>query len=136
MLIDKELKLLIVDDKMENLLELENTLKQLEITIIKATSGKDALELLKRNEVFLILMDVCMPDMDGFETAEHMRKYMRFKNIPIIFLTLRKTEQKYIFRGYELGAVDYLFKPVEPIVLVSKVKIFMNVYINNIHTLI
>jgi len=74
------------------------------------------------------LMDVQMPDMDGFETAELMRGNSSTKHIPIIFVTAISTEQKYVFKGYESGAVDYLFKPIDPDILTSKVNIFLELY--------
>ncbi len=92
------------------------------------TSGSHALELILEHEFALVLLDVQMPDMDGFETAELMRGSERSKHIPIIFITAISKEQKYVFKGYEAGAVDYLFKPIEPEILQSKVDVFLDLY--------
>ncbi|MFQ5866187.1 MAG: ATP-binding protein [bacterium] len=124
----EKINILIVDDKKENLFALENILESSELNLIKATSGNEALALLLEQEFALVLLDVQMPDMDGFETAELMRGIEKTKNIPIIFLTAINKEDKYIFQGYESGAVDYLFKPLEPEILKSKVKVFIELY--------
>jgi two-component system cell cycle response regulator len=123
-----EVNVLIVDDRKENLLALEGWLDLPDIHIIKAASGTQALELLLEYDTALVLLDVQMPDMDGFETAEYMRKKKRTRNIPIIFLTAISKEEQHIFKGYETGAVDYLFKPVDPHVLKSKVSVFIEMY--------
>lgn len=125
---NKELNLLIVDDRPENLLALESLLETLEVNIVKAGSGNEALGYMLEYDFFLVLMDVQMPEMNGFETAELMRGIQKTEHIPIIFVTAISKEQQYVFRGYELGAVDYLFKPIDPIILSSKVKIFMEIY--------
>jgi diguanylate cyclase (GGDEF)-like protein len=124
----EKIHVLIVDDKPENLLVLENLLEGPDLKIIKATSGNVALGLLLEHDFALILLDVQMPEMDGFEVAELMRKSEKTKNIPIIFVTALSKEQKFIFKGYEVGAVDYLFKPIEPNILRSKVRIFLELY--------
>ena len=123
--------ILIVDDKPANLLALESILGPLGVTLLKASSGARALELVLEHELALILLDVQMPDMDGFETAEIIRGHERFCQIPIIFVTAINKEQKYIFKGYETGAVDYLFKPLDPDILRPKVKIFIDLYRQN-----
>jgi len=121
-------RLLIVDDRDENLFAMEALLEQPDIEILTARSGNEALSMLLEHEVALILMDVQMPGMNGFETAELIRGSSRTRHIPIIFVTAINKEQQHIFRGYETGAVDYLFKPVEPEILRSKVRVFMDLY--------
>ncbi|QTA80054.1 Two component system response regulator, PPM-type phosphatase domain-containing protein [Desulfonema limicola] len=120
--------LLIVDDRPENLLVLESILECQDINIVKALSGNEALRLVMQYDFALILMDVQMPEMDGFETAELMRGSKKTRHIPIIFVTAISKEKKNIFKGYEAGAVDYLFKPVEPEILKSKVDVFLDLY--------
>ncbi|SHJ97616.1 GGDEF domain-containing response regulator [Paramaledivibacter caminithermalis] len=117
--------ILIVDDRPENILVLESILEGLELNIFKATSGNEALGLMLDYDFALVLLDVQMPVMDGFEVAELMRGSERTRNIPIIFVTAINKDQKCMFKGYEIGAVDYLFKPIEPLILKSKVKVFI-----------
>jgi signal transduction histidine kinase len=119
---------LLVDDLEENLISLEALLRQDGLIILKAKSGKDALELLLTHEVALALMDVQMPGMDGFELAELMRGAERTRSIPIIFLTAGSADWLKRFRGYEAGAVDFLQKPVESDILRSKVRVFLDLY--------
>jgi diguanylate cyclase (GGDEF)-like protein len=109
-------------------LVLESLLDGLNCNVIRAASGNEALSLILEYDIALALIDVQMPDMDGFETAELMRKNSRTRYIPIIFVTAIFKEQESIFNGYEIGAVDYLFKPIEPIILQSKVKVFIDLY--------
>ena len=106
---DEKIGVLIVDDKPENLLVLESLLARPGLNLVKAASGNEALGLLLSQEFALVLMDVQMPDMDGFETAELMRSHRATKHIPIVFVTAISKEQSYVFQGYESGAVDYLF---------------------------
>lgn len=120
--------ILIVDDRKDNLLVLESLLEDMNCNIIKATSGNEALSLMLDYEFALVLLDVQMPEMDGFETAEFMRMNSKTRYVPIIFVTAISKEQKCIFKGYEMGAVDYLFKPIEPIILQSKVRVFLELY--------
>ena len=122
------MNILIVDDKPANLLALRKILAKPELDIIEASSGNDALALVLEHDFALILLDVQMPDMDGFEVAEIMRGNEETKNIPIIFVTAISKEQKYIFEGYDKGAVDYLFKPLDPDILQSKVNIFLELH--------
>ncbi len=119
---------LLVDDRPENLLALESILEGMSFRIFKAHSGNEALGFLLSNDFALVLMDVQMPDMDGYETAEIMRGSERTKSIPIIFVTAISKKDKNVFRGYEAGAVDFLFKPVDPDILLSKVKVFTSLY--------
>ena len=120
--------ILIVDDKPANLLALRKLLARPGLNIVEATGGNDALSLLLEYDFALILLDVQMPDMDGFETAELIRGNEETKHIPIIFVTAISKDQKYVFKGYDKGAVDYLFKPLDPDILLSKVNIFLELY--------
>ncbi|WP_026889856.1 diguanylate cyclase domain-containing protein [Clostridium beijerinckii] len=122
------INILIVDDRQDNLLVLESLLEDMECNIIKATSGNEALSLMLDYEFALVLLDVQMPEMDGFETAEFMRMNSKTRYVPIIFVTAISKEKMCIFKGYEKGAVDYLFKPIEPIILQSKVRVFLELY--------
>ncbi|MGC4086877.1 MAG: hybrid sensor histidine kinase/response regulator [Polyangiaceae bacterium] len=117
-------KFLLVDDTEENLTALEGLLRRDGLELLKARSGAEALELLLRHEVSLALLDVQMPEMDGFELAELMRGSELTKHIPIIFVTAGSRDPKRMFKGYETGAVDFLFKPIEPHVLKSKADVF------------
>lgn len=123
---NKDQSILIVDDHPENLIALEAILEDVECTLIKANSGNEALSLLLKNDVALVLLDVQMPGMDGFEVAELMRKSSRTKNVPIIFVTAISKEAKYVARGYGVGAIDYLFKPLNPEILRHKAKFFLD----------
>lgn len=116
--------ILIVDDRPENLVALDASLSKPDRTIVQAHSGSEALELMLEHEFAVVLLDVQMPEMDGFETAELMRGHPRTRNLPIVFVTAISKDQKYVFRGYETGAVDYLFKPLDPVILESKVQVF------------
>jgi len=121
---DDPVKFLIVDDLEENLLALAALLRQDGLVIMKARSGMEALELLLQHDFALALLDVQMPGMDGFELAELMRGTERTRHVPIIFITAAATDEGRRFRGYEAGAVDYVFKPVDPLVIRSKARIF------------
>ena len=112
-------KFLLVDDVEENLLALEGLLRRDGLELLKARSGPEALELLLVHDVALALLDVQMPVMDGFELAELMRGTERTRRIPIIFVTAGGIDSQRLFRGYETGAVDFLFKPIEPHILLS-----------------
>ncbi|MFQ5637330.1 MAG: ATP-binding protein [bacterium] len=125
---EDKINILLVDDKPENLLALEGILESPETRLIKATSGNKALALVLDYDFALVLLDVQMPEMDGFETASLMRGIGKTKNIPVIFITAISKDEKYIFQGYESGAVDYIFKPVRPEILKSKVQIFLELY--------
>lgn len=120
---------LIVDDKAANLTALRALLEDLDITLIEADSGNDALHLMLDHDVALVLMDVQMPEMDGFETAELMRMNQMTRHVPIIFVTAISKEQAHIFKGYEAGAVDYIFKPLDPLIIRNKVKIFVDLFV-------
>jgi two-component system, sensor histidine kinase and response regulator len=120
--------LLLVDDIAENLLALEALLRRPDLEVLKARSGDQALELLLIHDVALVLLDVQMPDMDGFELAELMRGSERTQKVPIIFVTAGARDQKRVFKGYEAGAVDFLFKPIESHVLRHKVDTFVQLH--------
>nr|WP_321398875.1 response regulator [uncultured Desulfobacter sp.] len=124
----KKISVLAVDDRPENLLALENLLESPELKIVKAGSGREALIKTLNHDFALILLDVQMPDMDGYETAELLRSVKKTKTIPIIFVTAANKEEHHVFKGYESGAVDYLLKPLEPVILTSKVKVFIELY--------
>lgn len=126
--VTEPVNILLVDDLEENLLSLEALLRQDRLTLLKARSGDEALELLLRNDMALALLDVQMPGMDGFELAELMRGNERARHIPIIFLTAGTTDERRRFRGYEAGAVDFIQKPIEPDILRSKVNVFLDLY--------
>jgi CheY-like chemotaxis protein len=129
---DNAIKILIVDDKKENLLSLQVILADRGYQFVEATSGKDALRILLKNQDFaIILMDVQMPLMDGFETAELIRQSEKLKHVPIIFLTANMNTSEYIFKGYQSGAVDYMIKPLSPEILQAKVKVFTELYKRN-----
>jgi two-component system, sensor histidine kinase and response regulator len=119
---------LLVDDLEENLVALRALLARPGVCLLEARSGLDALELLLVNEVALALVDVQMPEMDGFELAELMRGKEQTKNVPIIFITAGSREARNVFRGYDAGAVDFLFKPIDPFILRQKVDVFMQLY--------
>ena len=120
-------RILIVDDDERNLLALSEVLKPI-ADVATAASGKDALRLLLREEFAVILLDVFMPGMDGYETAALIREREQTARIPIIFLSAVNKETEHLMRGYSMGAVDYVFKPVDPIVLRSKVAVFVDLY--------
>lgn len=125
---NNRIRILIVDDREENLFAMETLLEEDGLEILKARSGNECLGLLLEYEVAVILMDVQMPGMNGFETAELIRGSSRTRHLPIIFVTAISKEKNHIFRGYESGAVDYLFKPIEPEILKSKVRVFIDLY--------
>ncbi len=128
----EQINILIVDDIPANLLALESLLESQELKVFKAQSGNEALGLLLEHDFGLVLLDVQMPDMDGFETAELMRSNEKTRNIPIIFVTAISKEKQHIFKGYESGAVDYLFKPLDPHVLRSKVRVFLDIHLQKL----
>jgi two-component system sensor histidine kinase/response regulator len=119
------IKILLVDDTPENLTALEALLRQTGVEILRAASGAAALELLLVHDVSLALLDVQMPEMDGFELAELMRGSERTKHVPIIFVTAGSRDPSRMFKGYESGAVDFLYKPIDPHILRSKVDVFL-----------
>ncbi len=128
--VEPRTKILLVDDTPENLVSLEAALSGLGEELVLANSGREALRHILTNDFAAILLDVRMPDMDGFETAELIRSRPRSRQIPILFLTGYRNEE-HLFRGYDLGAVDFLFKPIVPEVLRSKVAVFVELSRSN-----
>jgi len=122
-------KILLVDDRPENLLALEAILSALDQELVRANSGEEALRALLRDEFALILLDARMPGMDGFETAARIKGRNRTKNVPIIFLTAVDTDKNNTFRGYAAGAADYIAKPFDPWVLRAKVQVFVDLWV-------
>jgi PAS domain S-box-containing protein len=121
-------EILLVDDRPENLLALEAILEPLGQTLVRAGSGDEALRMLLTHDVAVILLDVQMPGINGFETARLIKSRERTKYIPIIFLTAISKDEEYVFEGYSVGAVDYLSKPFQPDILRSKVNVFVDLY--------
>jgi signal transduction histidine kinase len=126
---EEQVNLLLVDDRAENLLALEAILEPLGQCLIRANSGPEALKHVLGEEFAAILLDVQMPDMNGFEVAEIIKSRERSRTIPIIFLSAINKEDAYVFKGYSMGAVDYVFKPFNPDVLRSKVSVFVDLYL-------
>lgn len=118
-------KILIVDDRGENLFALEKTLSETRAEIIQATSGNDALARSLEHDFALAILDVRMPGMDGYELAELLRGESKTRHLPIIFLTAENPEDSEIFKGYEAGAVDYIVKPYNRVILSAKVSVFL-----------
>jgi len=107
---------------------MEGVLEGMGANLLTASSGHEALALVLKHEFAMVLLDVQMPDMDGFETAELMRGMKQTRHLPIVFVTAISKEDEHIFRGYDAGAIDYLFKPVNPVILRSKVEIFLKIH--------
>ena len=128
MTIDPGIKLLIVDDLPENLLALEASIRDDGYSIHQASSGEQALALLLEHEFALAILDVQMPGMNGFELAELIRGMARTKHLPIVFVSAAGKELDYAFKGYENGAVDFLYKPLDAYVVKSKVQVFVDLY--------
>jgi len=126
--VNAPINILVVDDIQQNLTALEALLARPGLRLLSASSGAAALELLLVHEVALALVDVQMPAMDGFELAELIRGSERTRAIPLIFLTAATREPSYSFRGYEAGAVDFLYKPIDAKALLSKVQVFVELY--------
>ena len=125
---DSKVNILLVDDKPENLLALEAILERLGQNLVKATSGEEAFRCLLHQDFAVILLDVQMPGIDGFETATLIRSRGRSHHTPIIFLTAFSTSDQMLFKGYALGAVDYLLKPLDRDILLSKVTVFVELF--------
>jgi len=117
--------ILLVDDYAANILALEAVLAPLGHRLLRASSGEEALKMVLRHELALIIMDVQMPGMDGFQTASLIKTRDRSRHIPIIFLTAISKDAAHVFEGYAHGAVDYMLKPYEPQILRSKISIFV-----------
>jgi response regulator RpfG family c-di-GMP phosphodiesterase len=122
------INILMVDDSATNLLALESILRAPDRNLIRAGSGEDALRYLLDDDAAVVLLDVYMPGIDGLQTAELIRGRERSRDIPIIFLTANTTGYAHLSRGYSLGAVDYIVKPIEPAILRSKVNVFVELF--------
>lgn len=120
--------ILIVDDLPDNVLLLESLIENDRIKVFTANSGKAALDILQQEDFALMLLDVQMPEMDGFQVAEITRNLAKTKFVPIIFITAISTDLRNIYKGYSSGAIDYLSKPIEPEILLSKVNLFVDLY--------
>ena len=121
-------KALLVDDRKDNLLALEAILQGLPVTAVAVESGEAALKQLLTDDFAVILLDAQMPNMDGFETASHIKRRERTRHVPILFLTAADRDAQLALRGYAVGAVDYLTKPFDPWVLRAKVSIFVELW--------
>jgi len=127
-----EAKILVVDDRADNLVSIEAILEKDNYTIVKANSGKAALKVLLNDHDFsLILMDVQMPELNGYETATIIYERDKLKNIPIIFITANNYDEDFMFKGYRMGGVDYIYKPINPELLRAKVAVFVELYSKN-----
>ena len=122
-------KALLVDDRRENLMALEAILQGLPVQSVAVESGEAALKQLLVDDFAVILLDAQMPDMDGFETATHIKRRERTRHVPIIFLTAADKDAQLALRGYAVGAVDYLTKPFDPWVLRAKVTVFVELWV-------
>ncbi|MBR7834784.1 response regulator [Actinospica durhamensis] len=131
-MVTERAKILLVDDRPENLVALEAVLGALDQTLVRAASGEEALKALLTEDFAVILLDVQMPGLDGFETAAHIKRRERTKDIPIIFLTAVSNGPHHTFRGYAAGAVDYLAKPFDPWILRAKVSVFVELHRKNL----
>ncbi|WP_020136229.1 response regulator [Streptomyces sp. 351MFTsu5.1] len=123
--------ILLVDDMEDNLTALEAVLGSLNEPLVRARSGEEAMKALLRRRFALVLLDVRMPGMDGFETAANIKRLDQTKDVPIIFLTGADDDSGYAFRGYATGAADYLTKPFDPWVLRAKVSVFLDLHRKN-----
>ncbi|MFJ9115712.1 two-component system response regulator [Streptomyces sp. NPDC102394] len=123
--------ILLVDDMEDNLIALEAVLGSLNEPLVRARSGEEAMKALLRQRFALVLLDVRMPGMDGFETAANIKRLDQTKDVPIIFLTGADDDSGYAFRGYATGAADYLTKPFDPWVLRAKVTVFLDLHRKN-----
>jgi CheY-like chemotaxis protein len=129
--VPQKARILLVDDRAENLIALEAILSSLNQQLVPVRSGEAALKALLSEEFAVILLDVVMPGMDGFETAAHIKRRAKTHDVPIIFLTAAGAEPDHAFRGYAAGAVDYIAKPFDPWVLRAKVAVFVDLYMKN-----
>ena len=128
---DRKVSLLLVDDNEDGLLSMEAVLRRPEYELVTAKSGAEAVALAREREFAAILLDVQMPGMDGFETARLLKQSELSRDVPILFLTAIDKDLRYVHQGYEVGAVDYLFKPYDPFVLRAKVGVFVRLYLQN-----
>ena len=124
-------RILLVDDRTENLFALEAILSSLDQQLVQVRSGEAAVEAVRTDEFAVILLDVVMPGMDGFETAARIKEHGRTPDVPIIFLTAAGADPELTFRGYAAGAVDYISKPFDPWVLRAKVSVYVGLYLKD-----
>jgi PAS domain S-box-containing protein len=129
--VEPKATILIVDDEPDNRFALSHVLAELEQRIVEAGSGADALRFLLRDECAVILLDANMPGLDGYATAELIRRRERSRHIPIIFVSAIDKDDEHIARAYAMGAVDYVFKPVDPVILRSKIAVLVDLYLKN-----
>lgn len=125
---NKKYKILIVDDISENISALQRQLKRPDRFFLKATSGQEALTILAKEDISLLILDIKMPDMNGWEVASRLKTIERLKDIPILFMTAEYISDEFIQKGFEIGAVDYIIKPIEPFLLQCKVDVFLRLY--------
>jgi CheY-like chemotaxis protein len=125
----RQARILLVDDRMENLVALDAILAPLNQILVPVRSGEQALQALLKDDFAVVLLDIVMPGMDGFETAAQIKRHAKTRDVPIIFLTAGIGQPEQAFRGYAAGAVDYLAKPFDPWVLMSKVSVFVDLYL-------
>ncbi|GGX51309.1 response regulator [Streptomyces minutiscleroticus] len=128
---DSRASILLVDDMEDNLIALEAVLGSLNEPLVRARSGEEAMKALLRQRFAVVLLDIRMPGMDGFETAANIKRLDQTKDVPIIFLTGTDADAGYAFRGYATGAADYLTKPFDPWVLRAKVTVFLDLHRKN-----
>jgi CheY-like chemotaxis protein len=128
--LSRQARILLVDDRTENLVALEAILSELDQIIVPVRSGQQALQAVLDDEFAVVLLDVRMPGMDGFETAAQIKQQAKARDVPIILLTAAMVPPEQAFRGYAAGAVDYLVKPFDPWVLKAKVSVFVGLYLN------
>ncbi len=121
-------KILIVDDRLENLISLEKVLQDFDVEFVRALSGNEALKQTLHHDFALAIIDVQMPDMDGYETVELLRMYDKTKYLPVIFVSAIYSDEFYVVKGIESGAVDFISKPIKPEILQGKVKVFLDLY--------
>lgn len=118
-------KVLLVDDKLENLIALEGTLASIEVECIRALSGKEALQQVLRHDFALLIIDVQMPELDGYQTVELLRQSSEHKHLPMIFISAVYSDDYYKIKGFEVGAIDFIAKPFVPEILIGKVRNFL-----------
>jgi CheY-like chemotaxis protein len=127
--VSRQARILLVDDRPENLVALEAILSSLGQILVPVRSGEQAVQAVLADEYAVVLLDIMMPGMDGFETATQIKHHAKSRDVPIIFLTAATAQPEQAFRGYSAGAVDYLAKPFDPWVLKSKVSVFVDLYL-------
>jgi CheY-like chemotaxis protein len=127
--VSRQARILLVDDRPENLIALEAILSSLDQVLVPVRSGKQAVQAVLDDEYAVVLLDIMMPGMDGFETAMQIKQQAKGRDVPIIFLTAATAQPEQAFRGYAAGAVDYLAKPFDPWVLKAKVSVFVDLYL-------